>query len=59
MSEAEEQQDLTPEELERQEAEQLPRREAMSVLYPPSPVGPIPLADFGDSDPPPFPPDSV
>ena len=32
MSEREERQNLTPEELEAQEAEELPQREAMSVL---------------------------
>jgi hypothetical protein len=45
MTKPEDHEDLTPEELEGQEPEQLPHREAMSVLYPPSPTGPIPLSD--------------
>ena len=59
MSNPEERDDLTPDELEGQEPEELPRREAMSVLYPPSPVGPIPMTDLGAPDPAPLPPESV
>jgi hypothetical protein len=43
MSDAEKRQNLTPEELEAQEAEELPEREAMSVLEPPLPLRPMPL----------------
>ena len=43
MSEGEKPQNLTPEELEAQEAEELPEREAMSVLEPPLPLRPVPL----------------
>ena len=36
-------QDLTPEELAAQEAEQLPPREQMSTLEPPLPLRPVPI----------------